>query len=484
MTGEQMGRFRALGAVAVLCVAGAACTAPPASSRADDAAGLRQSASRVEEPPSRDYPVAPAPLAGSEVVFSGYGSGERDSWQTFSLTVPSESDVSTSLDWNSIGPSNLNVYLKTADGSADHDYANGTTAKPEVAGARLAPGTYMVAVKIKTGTPQTGFTISVDMTPVGKTPATTAPVPTTPAPTTPPPTAPPTTAKPPAPPAAGAFPGDVPAGYVRWGAAVGGNSDPVVRHEDPAGTQMGLRRTYFAWHHIASGYLLRTVRDDLSVGRLPWVSLKTPGWTQLASGSYDAEIDAMLRSLDSVGGPVWLTIHHEPENDGLRASDWRAMQRKIRERMDAVGVSNIAFAPVLMSWTYDPRSGRNPSDWWVDGIWDFVGIDHYVEKENLTMGSPDDVLWQHTDSWLRSKGLPVALGEWANRGTDAAAAADMQGFYDLATASATSAGVRVIGMAYFDSGLNSPLGSYELQGQPLAKFRELMRAPTSLRLAT
>ena len=182
----------------------------------------------------------------------------------------------------------------------------------------------------------------------------------------------------------GRFPGDVAPGYVRWGAAVGGNSDPAGRHETPSGKSMGIRRTYFGWEG-GTTKMVSTARTDLENDRLPWVSIKTPGWALMASGQLDGEIDSMLRALDDVGGPVWLTVHHEPEGGGGAtgpddpggAPSWRAMQVKIRERMTAVGTQNIAFAPALMSWTFDPESGRDPADWWVEGIWDFAGIDHY-----------------------------------------------------------------------------------------------------------
>ena len=124
---------------------------------------------------------------------------------------------------------------------------------------------------------------------------------------------------------------------------------------------MGVRRTYYGWQH-RTGKMIDTARSDLSAGRLPWVSIKTPGWAAMASGARNAEINTMLRSLDSLNGPVWLTVHHEPEggngtpypDEGPGSqSNWRAMQIKIRERIDTVGTSNIAFAPILMSWTHN-----------------------------------------------------------------------------------------------------------------------------------
>lgn len=273
------------------------------------------------------------------------------------------------------------------------------------------------------------------------------------------------------------FAGDTEPGHVRWGAAVGGNSDPA-RHEDPTGEVLALRRTFFAWRHIDSGYLVNTVRDDHEAGRLPWVSIKPPsaaagsanGWDSIAKGNHDTEIDNLLQTLDLQNKPIWLTFHHEPENDGLPAAHWRAMQLKVRERIEATGVTNIAFAGILMSWTYFPASGRNPEDWWVDDAWDFVGIDHYIEKENVRfMDVTSDEMWKLTHDFLESKGLPFALGEWGNRGTDADGVADIQRLYDMVVADDD-----FLGAAAFDSELNAPTGSWELRGGVLTRFHELM----------
>lgn len=284
----------------------------------------------------------------------------------------------------------------------------------------------------------------------------------------------------------GAFPGDVAPGFVRWGAAVGGNSDPVGRHESVADAPMGLHRTFFGWHNRMK--MVATARDDIAAGRLPWVSMKTPGWAAVANGDYDAEIDEVLRGLGSLNGPVWLTVHHEPEGGGGSvgpddpggAPAWRAMQVKIRERIDATGVHNVAFAPILMSWTFDPRSGRNPEDWYVPGIWDFAGIDHYSESAaDTTVELP---MWVDARAFFTAKGLKIAVGEWGDRGDGASASAKMAAFYRTAIASGGSGQAQIIGMSYFDSDLNSRTGGWTLRGAALDEFQHLMTARTSLRL--
>ena len=104
-----------------------------------------------------------------------------------------------------------------------------------------------------------------------------------------------------------------------------------------------------------------------------------------------------MRELDSLGGPVWLTVHHEPEGGGgVNAPDdpagpagHRGMNRRVRQRMEATGTQNIALAPILMEWTWDDRSGRNPDQWWEPGVYDIVGIDAYEEVEATIM----DAVW-------------------------------------------------------------------------------------------
>jgi hypothetical protein len=153
-----------------------------------------------------------------------------------------------------------------------------------------------------------------------------------------------------------------------------------------------------------------------------------------------------------------------------------AMNRRVRERITALGADNIALAPILMSWTWDSRSGRSPDEWWADGVYDFLGVDHYRDDED-TLLTP---VWASIRAWADERGVDVAVGEWGMRGTDAAAGARVHEWYDAAIASGTDdAGARVVGLSAFDSGLNSPTGAWELMGQQLTAFHELMADPRS-----
>jgi hypothetical protein len=124
-----------------------------------------------------------------------------------------------------------------------------------------------------------------------------------------------------------------------------------------------------------------------------------------------------------------------------------------------------------MAWTFDSRSGRNPLDWWVEGIWDFAGIDHYVDASATTVLSP---MWKNALAFYKSKGLKIGVAEWGNKDHTVTGAAEMEEWYNHLRANG------IIGACYFDTSLN---GGVPLSAEALAKFRELMKASTSITLS-
>lgn len=217
------------------------------------------------------------------------------------------------------------------------------------------------------------------------------------------------------------FPGDPNpkvTGRAYWGTSIGGQNGSVgSHHEDATGQSLSARRSFYAWNHIDSGRIVSTARDDQLRNRLPIVSFKTPKWSEFAPGNttHNATLDKLLRELDALGKPAWLVAYHEPENDpndGTPAQ-WRDLQRRVRERMNVVKTKNIAFMAVLMDWTWNPASGRNPSDWWVDGIWDAMLLDPYNENTSRTI--LDNTGLKNAMPWLEAKGIPYGTAEWGIR---------------------------------------------------------------------
>ena len=262
----------------------------------------------------------------------------------------------------------------------------------------------------------------------------------------------------------------MPTDQLFWGAAYGGNTEPGSRYGSPG---IGLGRTY--WNMSNAGSSVIRAASDASKGRLPWVSYKVGGWAAFANGGQDAAFRSLLTQLNGIGTAVWLTVHHEPEgsgrygtdestpSDNSSINDWKNAQRHVRDLMEEVGTQNIAFAPVLMGWTWDERSNRVPASW-IDGmagVWDFFGIDCYNDTTNPAVQKFEDMaMWRDCTADLTARGYQIGIGEWGTRGSGADIAAQHADFLDKG----------IIGAAYFDSDLNSPTGGWSLTSAQLPVF--------------
>jgi hypothetical protein len=245
------------------------------------------------------------------------------------------------------------------------------------------------------------------------------------------------------------------------GAAIGGNSDPTGR-EAQFGDTMGLRRTYYRSDQVPNA--IRTVKADLAANRLPWISFKEPySWTEMANGAGDAWAKDLAQQLSQVGGPVWLAIHHEPENDG-EISEWVRMQAHLSPIIRD-NAPNVAFSIVLTG--YNQVLGSNPAFsfealWPGDGLIDIIGIDPYnnygVVKDGRTITKFTELkeYYAKLAPFAAAHKTHWAVGETGY--TQAAAAKDpawlTRSFNDLVAMGG-------IGYAYFDSTLNS-VGTWTL----------------------
>lgn len=273
-------------------------------------------------------------------------------------------------------------------------------------------------------------------------------------PVTPPPTEPVT---PPAENGAG-FPGQPSPGDVAWGASYrqGSDTDVVARYENAAGNALEVHRTFYQWDQMDK-WMLTTVTADLDAGRIPWVSVKgnpdgNVAWQAIADGAHDAELDAALLALEAFGSPIWLTMHHEPEGGGgVNSPDdpagpaaHVAMNAHVRDRMTALGIENVALAPILMSYTWKDASGRNVDEWWAPGIYDFLGVDIYAHSGGIT----DLPELAEIRQWAAERDMEIGIGEWGMR-ADAAAVRE---WYEYAISSAgDGGGARIMAQAVWDN---------------------------------
>lgn len=253
------------------------------------------------------------------------------------------------------------------------------------------------------------------------------------------------------------FPGDPGVGRLYYGVSM---PDGLMAWEAQLGRRVSLHRKYYQANQVEK--IWRQARRDHERGRMPHLSSKPPGsWGAVAAGAQDAWIRSVADRLGRLRSPVFFTVHHEPEDDvggsGMQPQDFVRMTTRVIS-IFSDRAPNVTVFPVLMGWTFDSRSGRNPADWWVPTARIF-GADIY------NPWSPTNNLdWVSFRSRLDrvrayAGGRPIAIGEYGCRTdpTQPGRAANWMGdAFDYARAN------NVVSMSYFNSYLNSPDGTWEL----------------------
>ena len=253
------------------------------------------------------------------------------------------------------------------------------------------------------------------------------------------------------------FPGDAGPGRLFYGASVMPGLS-VSALENALDHRLTLQRSYFDAGQTDE--LVRQVSEDHDAARLPVVSTKLPGtWAQVASGSHDAWLSDLLDRLGASTEPVMLSLHHEPEDDaggpGMAPGDWVAVQQRA---ITAARGKEVTILPVLMAWTFAPQSHRDPGQWWVDGA-AVMGIDYYNPWSPTNAAA-----WATFEDGMApvrtyAGSVPLLVAEYGCRtppDDPARAGAWMRDAFEYAYRN------DIVGMAYFDSSLNSPDGSWVL----------------------
>ena len=274
------------------------------------------------------------------------------------------------------------------------------------------------------------------------------------------------------------FPGDPCAGTMYYGASVEGGDPRTLESE--VGAPLALFRSYMQATTPASKFASRAAAD-VAAGRIPLISSKVPGtWAQAASGAQDTWLIDRIKALATVDGPVWLALHHEPRNDGDPA-DWVKMQQRARTLIDQYS-TNIALVGILNGWDFLEKNG-NPERWYhpVGTGVDIMGFDSYnpwSPTNGMSWKSPETTM--SPGLAIQKWGYPTLVGETgvrtdpANPGKAAQWLADTYKFavdHDF------------VGVSYFDSGANSPDGTWDLTGERLEQFKRNLNSATTARLA-
>ncbi len=251
-----------------------------------------------------------------------------------------------------------------------------------------------------------------------------------------------------------------------WVAPRGNESerDALRRVEMQIGRNFDIYHTYTKWNMpIPTGASLWAAQN----GRIPminWRAQRTNGsivtWSSIANGQEDAWIGQRADAFRNFGWPVYLAIHHEPEDDSSAfgtPADYAAAFRHIVDVFRGHGVTNVAFVWNLMSWTFAPGSGKDPNAYYPgDSYVDIVGADGY----NWAPGRPGAAwtsfgqIFQNVYDFAVAHGKPLMAVEYGVQEDPNDPYRKAQWFQDaLATIKSWP---MFKGLIYFDEDKNQP----------------------------
>jgi hypothetical protein len=193
-----------------------------------------------------------------------------------------------------------------------------------------------------------------------------------------------------------------------------------------------IDRVFHRWDASTGGAPWPTPYDTWSRDRgrrllISWNSTRADGsrtlWKDIAAGREDARIDQQAERIKAFGARIYLAFDHEPEVNGAAGksgtpAEFRAAWRRIVDRFRARGVTNVKWTLILMGWTFNPASGRNPDHYYNGPAYvDAIGVNAYnwygcsgAKNQWASFGQ----LYQRGYDWATARGLPVVAAEFGS----------------------------------------------------------------------
>lgn len=199
-----------------------------------------------------------------------------------------------------------------------------------------------------------------------------------------------------------------------------GEAQWVITEAEWGGVKSGIARTF-------SPGLPSTPPTDMtrSYGkRASWHSVKAD-WDEMASGVHDSTLISFLNAVPA-DHELMFTFAHEPENDGVSpangsnpaynawvaeyAPKWRAACEHFYDVVKATRPQTLV-GPVLMGFTFDSSSHRDPNDWRISGSkCDFYGLDPYNPYLFPMVGAPNNWVNQPSSQVTAFTAFCASLG--------------------------------------------------------------------------
>lgn len=217
---------------------------------------------------------------------------------------------------------------------------------------------------------------------------------------------------------------------------VGDRLEQLLYFEERTGRRMDMAHSY----HAVGQQTADNLTDlDLYFARRPdtmlytnWALTKDFGSAGGGNAAVNAQIDKMAASIKTLGSTrIFLTLHHEPENDlsavpaacGSQApvgtmgtaAEYRAMWRNVRDRFDAAGVDNVVW--VMNYMNYPKFDCMIEALWPGDDLVDWISFNGYHSTDRNVSFEYEvarfyDLLTARSGPGHDFLGVPWGIAEW------------------------------------------------------------------------
>lgn len=291
-----------------------------------------------------------------------------------------------------------------------------------------------------------------------------------------------------APPASASDGVPMPVGGVYLGSWVkpldgGSRRDALVARERQIGRTYAIDHQYYRWDSpIPTTHEVWTA----DAGRIPfvtWNARRGNGsvvtWARIASGTEDPWIVSRADAFRTFGRPVYLSFHHEPENDVPtfgQPSDYVAAFRHIVEVFRQRGATNVTFVWTMMAWSFERgasvASQYYPGDSYVDVV-AADGYNWYPGRKASRWRSFQEVM-RATHDFAVIHGKPFMAAEYGVQEDPAIPGRKGNWFREIL--SVIDAWPQLIALVYFDSDRSYPWMP-DTSASALAGYRDLASSP-------
>jgi len=152
-----------------------------------------------------------------------------------------------------------------------------------------------------------------------------------------------------------------------------------------------------------------------------WKPSATLTWREIANGGADAALTTVANGIKQYPHKLFLTIWHEPEDDGgtgsgMTPADYVAMYRHLVQGMRDRGVTNVVFVMNYMGFA----NWSNVVDAYYPGndVVDWIAYDPYggsnATDMSKVLNNGKTSTWPGFYAWAVAKapGKPIMLAEW------------------------------------------------------------------------